>query len=369
MKTISSIFIFSFLAGHLFSQITITENDLPQGGYTYLVSTDTTPSILVGAASASAQSWNFTSLSEDYPSVPTYGFTSWTSFAAAYPASNIYTYGPAALYSSLAGGAPVGTQGMNKGYMFWRTDYNGFHIIGFRADSGTYSNVNVLDNPTELLIGTPATYGSSFSNTGRWVFPMNLNPADYDTFYVSRITKTLTSDAWGDITTPAGNFPSVLRIHEYYIKTDSVYIRFNNNPVYSMEFLRDTANNYLFMANGVHYPVSIVHADAYNTVKSVEYYMGVIASAENLPVENGTPAVFPNPFRTSCIIEIPKDFPEGESIRMTVMDATGRIVSENEYPSCTQINFEKNNLQSGLFIFSIRNKNGKTLCGKLNITE
>ena len=162
------IFLFSlFFPGIIISQITITGANLPQSGFTYFTSTDTTPAISLGTPSSNSQAWNFSSLLTDYPSVPTYGSTSWTPYAAAFPTSNIYTYGPAALYSSLFGGAPVSSQGMNNGYMFWKSDNTGFWAVGFRADSGTYAGINVNYNPGELLIGVPCTYGNSFNNTGR----------------------------------------------------------------------------------------------------------------------------------------------------------------------------------------------------------
>lgn len=350
------------------AQITITQADLPQAGYTYLTYTDTTPSVTLGSPSATAQSWNYSSLGQDYPSVPTYGLTSWTPYASSFPTSNIYTYGPAALYSSLAGGAPVGSQGMNKGYMFWRTEVTGFYTVGFRADSGAYANVNVQVTPNELLIGTPTTYNSTFNNTSAWTFPMAINSADYDTFYTSRTVKTLTTDAWGDITTPAGYFPSVIRIHEYLVKVDSVYIKQNNITIYSMELLRDTANNYLFMANGVNYPISIVHANAANTITSVEYYSGTIASVgEN--TSNGTSIAYPSPCREECKISLPAGFSNGSRMQFTLIDVTGKVVRREDAEGNEFITFLRGDLETGMYIYTITNKNGEVVSGKLNITQ
>jgi len=349
------------------AQITITQNDLPQSGYTYLTYTDTTPTVTPGVPSAVAQTWNFSSLSPDYPSVPTYGATSWTPYASAFPASNIYTYGPAAMYSSLAGGAPVGSQGMSKGYMFWRTDNSGFYTVGFRADSGIYSNVNVQVSPNELLIGTPATYNSVFSNASSWTFPMNLYPADPDTFYTSHTVKTLTTDAWGDITTPAGYFPQVLRIHEYLVKTDSVFVRYNNVLIYSAELIRDTANNYLFMANAVHYPVSIVHADAQNTVSSVEYYSGVIASVNNTDAASASATVFPNPFSDNCRILLPEGFSTDGQVDFVLYGITGEISRQEDMQAGESILFSGADLEAGMYLYSIINKEGEVISGVLNI--
>lgn len=346
------------------AQITITQNDLPEIGYTYVTYTDTTPSITLGNPSASAQTWNFSSLGQDYPSVPTYGATSWTAYQSAFPASNMYTYGPAALYSSLAGGAPVGSQGMNKGYMFWKTDATGFYTVGFRADSGTYSNVNVQVSPNELLIGTPATYNTVFNNTSAWTFPMNINPADYDTFYTSRTVKTLTTDAWGDITTPTGYYPAVIRIHEHLVKVDSVYIRFNNVLIYSQEFLRDTANNYLFMANNLHYPVSIVHADAQNAVKSVEYYSATYTSIPEPDAQQSS--VYPNPCNEYAYITLPGAF-NGNAVQVSIYDCTMRLISISEMTYASQVVLPVGDMENGMYTYIITGQNGVRTTGKLQI--
>lgn len=278
------------------SQITITGADLPQAGVSVITATDTLNSVNLGSPGASSQAWNFSSLVPSYYNFPTYSVTSSTPYAAAFAASNIYTYGPAALYSSLYGATPVGSQGMNKGYMFWESDNTGFSVVGFRADSGAYSNTNILENPKELLIAAPATYGTPvFNNVSRWELPMNVNPADADTFYVVRSTKTITVDAWGSLTTPFGTFSNVLREHEYRIKIDSAYGKMGAVPLYAIELMRDTANNYIYLANGIHYPVAIVHANKNNVIKDVEYYDGVYVGINDVAIENNSFTIYPNP--------------------------------------------------------------------------
>lgn len=366
MKKYFLILIFILSFNFIRGQITITSSDLPQIGETYLISTDTTPSILLGTPSASSQVWNFSSLTQDYPSFPTYGATALTPHAAAFSMSNLYTYGPAALYGSFYGSAPVGTQGMNKGYMFWKTDVSGFWVVGFRADSGTYANTNVFENPMELLIGTPATYASSFNNIGRWVLPMNLNPLDVDTFYVNRVTKTLTTDAWGSITTPTGIFPNVIRIHEYEIKVDSVYSKIGATTVFSMELLRDTLNNYIYMANGVHYPVCIVRADKNKVVKTVEYYNATFLDInENLSELSAT--AFPNPFSTNCTIVIPQEFSNHDAT-LSLFDISGRSVFNCSLKS-NSIIIDSENYKEGIYFYLIQNSTGEKIKGKLLIVK
>ncbi|CAN5185643.1 hypothetical protein BH09BAC5_BH09BAC5_23540 [soil metagenome] len=357
--TLSAVII--FISTTLFSQITITLADLPQAGNTYITATDTTPSINNGVPSASSQVWDFSSLTMDYPSVPTYGLTSWTPYASAFPASNIYTYGPSAMYSSLSGGAPVSSQGMNKGYMFWKTDINGFWIIGFRADSGSYANTNVTDAPSELLIGTPATYGTPFSNNSRWVFPMNLIPTDVDTYYVSTTVKTLTSDAWGSLTTPTGVFPNVLRIHEHLVKVDSVYAQIGTTVILSQEFSRDTLNNYLYMANGIGYPLSIVHADVNDLIYSVEYYTGTFMGVNEIN-NNAALNLYPNP----CSDNLEVSYSGKGNIAIEIIDVTGRIVLSKEvvHAENQKIFCDVSSIDKGIYILKIMNDRGEVVSQK-----
>src|SRR5690606_29971421 len=114
------------------AQDTISIQSLPQAGWTYVVSNDSTTHYVIPNASTVAQNWDYSNLQEDYPKVPTYDSTVFTAYAGTFPTSNLYTYGPAALYSGLFGSAPVGSQGFNKGYMFWKADSTGFWTEGFR---------------------------------------------------------------------------------------------------------------------------------------------------------------------------------------------------------------------------------------------
>ncbi len=352
------------------AQITITSADLPQAGYTYLTSTDTTPSISLGTPSASSQSWNFNSLSQDYPSVPTFGLTSATPYASAFSASNIYTYGPAAWFGSIYGGAPVGSVGMAKGHMFWSTSTSGYKIIGFRADSGTYAGINVLENPQELLIGTPCTYSTSFSNTARWELPIsNFYPGDPDTFYVSRVTKTLTADAWGSLTTPFSTFNNILRVHEHLIKIDSAYYKSGTTVLYAMELMRDTSNNYLYLANGINYPAAKVHADKNNIVKNVEYYTGFLLTGINDYSGYGKDEVkiSPNPFTEEASLLIKDSGLGSKDLKLQVYDISGREVSAVVIRNSDGFVIRRGTLTAGLYLYKVVGNKGIIKTGKVVI--
>ena len=361
-------FVIAFISTEWSSaQINITSADLPQAGYTYFTYTDTTPAISLGTPGASFQTWNFNSLTADYPSFPTFGLTSSTPYASAFSASNIYTYGPAAMFGGIYGGAPVGSQGMSKGHMFWSTGTTGYRIVGFRSDSGAYAGINVFENPQELLIGTPCSYNTSFNNTARWELPVsNVNPSDPDTFYVNYVTKTLVADAWGSLTTPYSTFDSVLRIHEHLVKIDSIYYKQGTTVLYSMELMRGTSNNYLYLANGINYPAARVHADQNNSVISVEYYHGFLLNSIN--DYSGYSAreisVFPNPFSLETRVKITNN---SAILMLRIFDAVGNEVSPSVIRNSEGFVIQRDNLPSGFYLYKVTGNEGFIQTGKIII--
>lgn len=278
-----------------FAQITITGEDMPQAGKAFIVGNDTSPTISLGTPGSSQQTWNFTSLTNHYYKAAVYDSSSITPYAAQFPTSNIYTFGPAEFFSSLFGGAPV-YAGMD-GYTYWKSDSTGLSVIGWNAIEGPYANLPVHQNPPELLIGAPATYGSTFNDTSRWTLFLGSAPLDVDTTWITNRIKTQTCDAWGQLNTPFGNFTDVIRIHENVTEVDSVVATFNSSVVYQMLLRKETTNNYIYLTKGMGYPLAIVSADSMNVVRSIEYLldttcsvytklMGTIASDSGI-VSNG----------------------------------------------------------------------------------
>ncbi|MBE2246576.1 MAG: T9SS type A sorting domain-containing protein [Candidatus Competibacteraceae bacterium] len=365
-----------FTSGLLFSmsyllpaQITITENDLPEAGFTYVVNNDTSTQVPLGTPGPSAQVWDYSMLASHYPKVPTYDSTINTPYAGDFPASSHYTYGPAMLYGTFHGGAPVGTQGMNNGYMFWRRDATGFWIEGFRADGGTFAGENVYYTPQELLIGAPATYGTVFNNTSRWQLWMNNNPADVDTLYTCTVTKTLTSDAHGDLIIPSGTFNNVLRIHEHAVKVDSVFAIFNSIVLYSMELSRDTSNNYMYYSNIVSYPLCIVHADGSNYINSTEHYViKVPMSAEEEQTQAYQPVLYPNPASSVIQVKIPVALSDNKPCVISVYNLSGQqvlnVLSQGETTGIYTAD-----LPAGLYVYTITNHKGNTTQGRFIIAR
>ncbi|MCO5280232.1 MAG: T9SS type A sorting domain-containing protein [Chitinophagales bacterium] len=337
------------------SQDTIDVKSLPQAGLTYIVSKDTSTQYSISAASQSAQSWDFSNLVEAYPKVPTYDSTSKTSFGSSFPTSNLFTYGPAAMYSGLFGSTPVDVQGTNKGYMFWRADSTGFWSEGFRSDNGVYSNKIVKIQPSELIFPLPGILNDSTSHKSSWMLSFNQNTANVDTFYVTKSEKHFKYDAFGNIKTPYGNFTKVLRLHEYAIKVDSVYSTLNGNTVYTTVLKRDTTNTYYYFGKDTDYPVLTSYADKNNNLMFTEYFKMTVPSTMQTsifsPVE--TFSVYPNPtnsvlhLKTELEIFLVEIFSiEGKRVKEEIIDKNRETISIAE-------------LKPGIYFCKIQSFDGK----------
>ncbi len=331
--------------------ITITGADLPYSGLAVILAVDTTTNVSLGTP-GNSESWDYSALTMQYPKYAQYGLTSATPYAAVFPTSNIDTYGPGDLYGSLYGGAPVGP---GNGYCFWRSDNTGFWVAGFRPETGICAGINVQNAPQELVIGAPATYGSLFTAYGRWVLPFDKHPADVDTFYVRTIKKQIVADACGSLITPHGTYPNVLREHEYITEIDSVYGKYMGIQVYSTEYSRDSTNTYSYLANGIGYPVCIVHCDKHNVVMNVEYFNGYYTGIDNKLNPESNTLLYPNPSDGEITIEMPKGDYDNENL-ISVYNSVGSLVWQNSTPD-NVIHIDLSQQAKGVYFVKITNKN------------
>ncbi len=303
MKNIALIAIVWFALSTSYGQDTLYSTILPEAQFTYIVHNDQTNQYVITPASSVAQTWDFSFLQNNYEKVPTYDSTVRTPHQSLFPQSNLYTYGPSVLYSGLFGGAPVDAMS-SKGYMFWKGDATGFWIEGFMTEEGNLAYQPIYYEQKELVIPLRGVLDTTFSNYSKYTIPLNFDPSNIDTFYVSTTQKQFKYDAFGAIQTPYYNVPNVLRLHEYTVKVDSVYGKIGNNTVYSMEFKRDTTNTYYYFSKDYSYPILTSYADKNNHIKFTEFFHSKVVNTTmgvNELVSEKT-EVYPNPFSEKVTI-------------------------------------------------------------------
>lgn len=352
---------FSLLSVNLIGQITINEQDLPQPGDTFMLYVDKTPSVSLGNASSSSQIWNYSTLGNDSTKYAPYGITANLPFASSFPTSNSYTYGPAVMY----GGPGAPSPGAGIGYTMWAVNNTGMWVIGYRSDYDGMGEKNILTNPNEMLMPVPCTYGFNQVYNSKWEVLINYVPADYDTLYRSRTHKTISSDAWGSMTTPYGSFSDVIRVHEFLVTTDSVFIKSGNIVLYSMEWSKDTINKYLFWAPTERHPVAIAYCSNTGVLQKIEYVSWAHLSVPTIADNETSVSVYPNPASDYTTIKIPDAF-NNESYSLIVFDVTGKEIKK-QIGKCNNILISDKGIKQGLYFIELQTKSGKVFKSKFAV--
>ncbi len=343
------------------AQITVYQQDLPQPGDTFMLYVDKTPSVSLGNASASAQNWNYSALGNDSTKYATYGITANLSFASSFPASNSYTYGPAVMY----GGPGAPSPGAGVGYTMWAVNSTGMWVIGYRSDYDGQGEKNILTSPNEMLMPVPCTYGLNQSYDSKWEVMIDYVPADYDTLYRSRTHKTINCDAWGSMTTPYGSFADVIRVHEFSVTTDSVFVKYGSVVLFSMEWKKDTINKYLFWASAERHPVAIAYCNNAGVLQRIEYVSWAHLSVPQV-AENKTPVtVYPNPASEYATIKIPEDF-NNENFSLRMYDISGKLISEQPGKG-NQVTVSVKGFDRGMYFVELKTGSGKVFKSELTV--
>ncbi len=362
MKTTLTLFLFLIIANFAIAQWpTILNTDLPQPGDTFVLKVDITTPITITSPSGNAQDWDYSAINNDSTRFATYGITSSLDFGDDFPTSNLYTYGPAILY------AGPGTPVAEWGYMMFSNESEGFYVVGYRSNYDGKGEKNVYRTPIkELVFKTPCNYADISQDSTAWEVNFNYNNTDQDTIYRSITKKTVEADAYGSLITPTATYPSVLRIHEYSISVDSVYVTVLGNVIAKEEFKRDTVNSYSFLAKDLRHPVCVIEANPQDEVESIAYLYEskLLNVSENSTPENNV-KVYPNPFSETTRIEF--DNKNNETYKLQITDITGKLI-ETKQTKDSFININKNSIQSGLYLYKLENIETKAIYnGKLII--
>lgn len=164
-------------------------------------------------------------------------------------------------------------------------------------------------NP-ETYLNYPFNYTNTFTDPWACTFTSGI------TFYRTG-TSTVTADGWGTVTTPAGTFNNVMRVHLVQVYKDSSF---------SFPIINYVNDQYIWYRPGTHYPIASVFSFTTGTSVSTSgsYLTNVVTGLE----ENGSFVssinVFPNPasqnLNVSCNLETNKP------CELFIYNGTGQMV-------------------------------------------
>jgi len=195
--------------------------------------------------------------------------------------------------------------------------YNGSH------DPNT-SLLLVYSNPEDQM-QYPFTYGNSFSDTYQVTFVNGGNT------YLRKGTTTVTADGYGTLTTPAGTFSNVLRVHYVSNYTDSS--QFGTFP--------SSTDEYRWYMEWNHFPIATVGANTFNGQPFGSYtrYRENVNSIYESQLSDFS--IYPNPVKENLQISFSN---EENHFTVQLIDISGKIILNKDFTSSSDIKQENINI-------------------------
>src|SRR6185369_7372181 len=200
MKKLYALTLPLLFSGAALAQTTITAAAMPQIGYVYNMNADTAapdlPTFTVSAGSASAQTWNYSSM-----------FNIVYGESTAFVAPSTGTGSSSFPNATLAVAQPNGTD-----WIYFVGNTNGLYVDGIHTvQQGNAVDVDLA--PNSLFMATPSTYGFSNNAMSYATFTASISG---NTFQIRHSAdRTVTADAFGSLTTPTATYPNTLRIKTF----------------------------------------------------------------------------------------------------------------------------------------------------------
>ncbi len=332
---------------------TITSANLPAVGITYTQMNDSNhidlPTFTVSAGSASAQTWNYT-----------------PEFVTTYSTSNSFV-SPSGL--SGASNFPSANLGLSSGgnSVFFTTGASGMDLIGVYANTGA-GYAAIPYTPNEVFIPTPFTYGNTNVNTftSSFTIATTYSGTPVAVKIVQHSKRTITGDAFGSLTTPAGTYPSTLRMKIFQVDVDTQFVYLGTSasgtPIQTSPS-KDSTLGYEWLQNS--HPSLLMQINMNGTgtsVTSANYTQSAIMGIVSLPSAFASLSLYPNPATIATNLTYENKY--ATHVNIDMFDISGRLITnlanENQ-PAGKQtlpIDTKAMGLNAGLYFVRISSPNG-----------
>lgn len=253
-----------------------------------VIVTETAQYVAPGSAGAS-QTWNLAMTSQS--SATTTGATpSSTPYGSTFPTSTV-----------CFGTSP---------YVYYKTSATEWQTVGIVSPAPvviSYSNA-------EDMLRFPMAYNTNYTDAWSATFVS----ASY-TYYRTGST-TVTADGWGTLTTPAGTFSNVMRVHFVQTYQDSTNIM---STPYVIQYNND---EYMWYLNGNHTPIAAVYDLTITPGSPIQggFYISNVVSG----IDDESAMTSLNVFPTLASENISFVYGVGQpsAVSITIYDAVGRAV-------------------------------------------
>lgn len=360
--TILSIGILSICPFRLWAQVTLSTADLPDVGVTYPIGIDGYPSIDIGNASPSAQTWDFSTINPISIDTATFAGTEGTPSPADYPNATVTRLAPLSSLLSVsldALGLPVDLEDATAyyqvgtdGHLYTAGINVPINIAGF-IDLGPQS---IPADPADLYL--PAlSFGQSISTEGHYEKELTVtDPLPITATITIDATRTVTADAFGTLVLYGQSY-EVLRYNEVLV----AHLNANAGILGAIDTTL-TIHTLRFMSPAVRFPVASItveEQEAGPTATYIEY----IYTGSNPNVGIDAPSaqrtnwqLYPNPSIDYSYCLLPEDLPAGD-YRLNVYNELGQLIADIALQPHTPTRIDTHAWASGLYAVVLRESN------------
>jgi hypothetical protein len=316
---------------------TITQNDLPTAGTSFITANDTN-FVSAMTAGGTGQTWDYSMLDFNSADTSIFQSSAGTPHQGSFPDANLVNYFP-----------------VDDSYNYYQNSSTGLYIEGFGMMT------DVLDyNPHLLVIPVPFSLNDTRNATAQIEF---IDATTSPAFKIVLITNSdFLADATGTLTTPVSTYPNVLRIKQTDLNTSEFYMETSPGNFQLLSSGQNQTTRYNFVTSGLpaNYLLGI-NADSLGTtsISASFLFSSTVDINENQP--NVEVIAYPNPASSSV------QFKNAEkSAIINIYDSNGKKVSfindQNENILDTQ------SFKNGIYHYEIIS-NGKRLTGKFVVQK
>jgi len=326
------------------AQITIQASDVNPLGVFATQSKDTTLDATITPGGTGEQTWDFSALKAQTTDSLKFYTADQTPYASLFPGANLAaTLDSTAIIYLVKNNDKIASLGT----------FGSLYIDPLTITTGfTYT-------PAQTLIKFPMEYGQTYTESVVGSARVTGAEVQYPVFdsvlYRTFLSRTVTVDAYGELTTPIGVF-DVLRTTEVEVSLDT--ITGLSNGVWHQLFVTPaktvTTNNWWTNQNGLGFPVVQYKVSPETGTSALwlnELVSGIHDSQNFLKFD-----ISPNP--TSSFLRA--KLPDGFVGQLVVLDINGRMMlTQSNASGETNLNIQS--LQAGSFILVLQDKKGKVV--------
>lgn len=340
MKTILTFLLAAAaIAPAAFSQITLTADDVAFLGLQLSNVQDTLPDASIKAGPGGQnQTWNFSALHSHEV------FSFETLHAAETPYAQEF---PSATIAAIENGDTYG---------YFEKDANSLRFLGYYGnyeyEPGIQTELGIHATPYQSILRFPTTFNDGFTETYQRTIALSGDEVgqQFDSLrIVSTVLRSVSYDAYGTLTTPAGSFP-VLRVKEIETSADTVYFLFMGvwAALPGEEPVTDITYNFWTKQGGIGFPVATIQADASGQTISASWVKDAVSPTKETTVKINL-ELFPNPAARQLNVELTENF----NGQLEVYDCGSRLVASKKVGShLEQLNVEA--LRPGSYVLVAR---------------